>query len=339
MNGKLSILIKMITGICALSLIAALYLPVWRIELTAPQYPEGLVLKIYASRLGGDVEVVNGLNHYIGMRKLHANDFVEFQVLPYIIGILIFFGLLTIVINRKWFFLCWTGFFILFAITAMMDFYRWEYNYGHNLNPEAPIQVPGMYYQPPLIGYKQLLNFGAYSIPGAGGWVLFAVGLLLTAMGIRMSLGIHRHSKSLSKTAVLLLVLSVSLMSACSTGPQPIQFGRDACDYCTMTIEDKRYGGEIITVKGKAYKFDDIHCLQAFIKSGSLNREAMANIFLVSFTGKGELINAQNSFILQSPQLKAPMGGNMAAFNDQDSLNAFKNQFGGTNMNWNDLIK
>ena len=69
--------------------------------------------------------------------------------------------------------------FVAFGVIAMVDFYRWNYNYGHDLDPNAPIQVPGMSYQPPIIGYKQLLNFGAYSIPDIGGWIFIGVGLML----------------------------------------------------------------------------------------------------------------------------------------------------------------
>ena len=69
--------------------------------------------------------------------------------------------------------------FVVFGIVAMIDFWRWEYNYGHNLNPDAPIIVPGMAYQPPLIGFKQLLNFGAYSIPAIGGFLFVGVGIIL----------------------------------------------------------------------------------------------------------------------------------------------------------------
>ncbi len=61
--------------------------------------------------------------------------------------------------------------FVCFGMVAMADFWKWEYNYGHTLNPDAAIIVPGMSYQPPLIGFKQLLNFGAYSIPDTGGWI------------------------------------------------------------------------------------------------------------------------------------------------------------------------
>ena len=62
---------------------------------------------------------------------------------------------------------------------AMVDFYRWNYDYGHDLDPSAAIKVPGMAYQPPIFGYKQLLNFGAYSIPDIGGWLFIAAGLFL----------------------------------------------------------------------------------------------------------------------------------------------------------------
>jgi copper chaperone NosL len=175
MSGK----VRMITILCGLALIVVLFVPLWQIELAAPQYPEGLVLKMYPDKLGGNVEVINGLNHYIGMKTLHANNFIEFTVLPYIIG---FFGafcfLVALANKRKWLNILFIS-FVVFGIIAMIDFYIWNYNYGHELDPNAPIQVPGMSYQPPIIGYKQLLNFGAYSIPDTGGWIFIGVGLLL----------------------------------------------------------------------------------------------------------------------------------------------------------------
>ena len=59
------------------------------------------------------------------------------------------------------------------AAVGMYDFYMWEYDYGHNLNPHAAIKIPGMAYQPPLIGSKQLLNFNAISMPHIGTYILF----------------------------------------------------------------------------------------------------------------------------------------------------------------------
>jgi copper chaperone NosL len=178
-KNQLTPLARIITFLCGLALIVVLFVPLWQIELAAPQYPEGLVLKMYPNKLAGNVDVINGLNHYIGMKTLHANNFIEFTVLPYIIGFFAAFCFLVALVNkRKWL----SGLlisFVLFGIIAMADFYRWNYNYGHDLDPNAAIQVPGMSYQPPLIGYKQLLNFGAYSIPDTGGWIFISVGLLL----------------------------------------------------------------------------------------------------------------------------------------------------------------
>ena len=91
--SKSSVIMMILAGLCILS---AVFLPIWRVELDAPQYPEGLALLIFANKLGGDVEIINGLNHYIGMKTLHAEEFIEFTVLPYIIG---FFGIWAIVVG------------------------------------------------------------------------------------------------------------------------------------------------------------------------------------------------------------------------------------------------
>ena len=179
MKQDLSKILRILSLIAGLLLLPAIFLPLWRIDLIAPQYPEGLYLQIYASKLGGDVQIINGLNHYIGMRELHADDFVEFKVLPFIFGFFALMGFVTAWLNRKILFLLFSFAYISFCLIAMFDFYRWEYDYGHNLNPKAAIQVPGMAYQPPLIGFKQLLNFGAYSFPDIGGYLLTTTAVLL----------------------------------------------------------------------------------------------------------------------------------------------------------------
>ncbi|MFN8324572.1 MAG: hypothetical protein U0T80_08105 [Flavobacteriaceae bacterium] len=178
-KSKISMVSKLILLIIATLFIGSLFFPMWQIELEAPQYPEGLVLKLHANKIGGDVEIINGLNHYIGMATLHTENFFEFTVLPYIFGGFAVISLLLIFVAKRKAVLAFFISYILFVILAAIDFYRWNYEYGHNLDPNAAIKVPGMAYQPPLIGYKQLLNFGAYSIPDIGGWMLTACGLLL----------------------------------------------------------------------------------------------------------------------------------------------------------------
>ncbi|WP_460575087.1 hypothetical protein [Flavobacterium koreense] len=178
-SSKISMVSKVILLVVSILFIGSLFVPMWQIELEAPQYPEGLVLKLHANKIGGDVEIINGLNHYIGMATLHTENFFEFTALPYIFGSFAIISLLLIFVAKRKAVLAFFISYILFVVLAAIDFYRWNYEYGHNLDPNAAIKVPGMAYQPPLIGYKQLLNFGAYSIPDIGGWFLTACGLLL----------------------------------------------------------------------------------------------------------------------------------------------------------------
>jgi len=338
MNRKLQPATRIITIASTLALVAALFLPLWRIELSAPQYPEGIALVITPNGLKGDVEIINGLNHYIGMRTLHNEDFVEFTVLPYLIGLLALFGLLTFIINRKWFFVLWAFFFILFGIVAMVDFYRWEHNYGHNLDPTAPIKVPGMAYQPPLIGYKQLLNFGAYSIPDAGGWIFIAVGLAL-ATGLFLEL--RRTVKVTRKLEIRTAgtaVLAAVIFSSCSVGPEPLRPGLDACDYCKMTVTDTKFGGEYISQKGRIFRFDDIHCMKKFVSAGSISNEDIRSTWLADFSRPGELLEQQEAVLFRSENLRSPMGSNTAAFPSKEAINDLMQGSKGQIISWNDAL-
>ena len=144
----------------------------------APQYPEGLEMKIWINTLSGDVKIISALNHYIGMKHIEVAMFPEFQYMIYMVGFLIGIGLLTAVLNKRFMLLTYASFIVAAGIGALIDFYMWGYDYGHNLDPTAPIVVPGMSYQPPLIGTKQLLNFTAFSGPDIGGWIFIGAGIL-----------------------------------------------------------------------------------------------------------------------------------------------------------------
>ena len=170
---------KVMVLVAAIFLAIAIFVPLWYIDMDAPQYPEGLRLLIYPNTIGGDVEIINGLNHYIGMQTLHAENFIEFTLLPYLIGFFaVFAAIVAFVANRKLLYTLF-GLFLTFGVVSMVDFYRWLYDYSHNLDPNAAIQVPGMAYQPPMIGFKQLLNFGVFSFPDIGGWMFIGAGVLL----------------------------------------------------------------------------------------------------------------------------------------------------------------
>lgn len=331
MKHRLKGWMRLLIALSGIALAGAIFLPIWRIELSAPQYPEGLTLQIHANKLAGNVDIVNGLNHYIGMRPLHEADFPEFTYLPYVIGFFALFCLVVAIVGKRSWLVGLFSLFVLFAILALVDFWKWEYEYGHNLSTEAPIQVPGMSYQPPLIGYKQLLNFGAFSIPDTGGWLMAFAGVLLA---VCVWFSFWRIAKV--KT-VAVLVLSVFLLSSCSSGPVPIKVGTDNCDYCKMGVADARFGAEVLNKKGKAWKFDDVHCIQAFLKEGQLKAEEVEAIYFVRFDGAHELLNSEKALLLQSEALHSPMGSNVAAFADKESLESAVQQFEGKEVKWAEL--
>ncbi|MDH4090814.1 MAG: hypothetical protein OEV74_00705 [Cyclobacteriaceae bacterium] len=175
---KLKPLSRILIILSAVLMVSGYFLPLWQILMWAPQYPEGLDMQIWINDIKGDVKIISALNHYIGMRHIEVSMFPEFQYMIYIVGFLIAFGLLASLVNRRFMLVTFTTLIIACALAALVDFYLWGYDYGHNLDPTAPIIVPGMSYQPPLIGTKQLLNFTAFSGPDIGGWIFIASGIL-----------------------------------------------------------------------------------------------------------------------------------------------------------------
>jgi len=176
---------KISRGLLALSsllLILVYFFPLWRIELIAPQYPEGLRMFIWVNKITGGTEFdlynINLLNLYIGMKTITPESIPELKIMPFIVGFLILFGLVSAFIGKRVLLYAWVLVFVLLGIAGLVDFYKWEYDYGHNLDPNAPIKIPGLAYQPPLIGTKQLLNMMASSFPDIGGYIAIASLLL-----------------------------------------------------------------------------------------------------------------------------------------------------------------
>jgi copper chaperone NosL len=176
---------RLLTALASLGLIGLFFLPLWRIQLVAPQYPEGLGMRIGIASVQGatpnDLDNINGLNHYIGMQRISPEVIPELRLMPWILLGLIVTGLVAAAAGRPRLLYAWFVGFFAVGSAGMLDFWRWEHDYGHNLDFEhAIIKIPGMNYQPPLMGVKQLLNITAVSWPGPGGWLALAAFALAT---------------------------------------------------------------------------------------------------------------------------------------------------------------
>ena len=167
----------------AIAGILSLFLfPMWKIILYAPQYPTGVQMNIWINKIDGNepgtLQNVNILNHYVGMKYIEPDAIPELTYFPYVIIAMACLGLVALIINRPWAYLSWMLLMIGLSMIGFYDFYLWEYEYGHNLSPTAPIKVPGATYQPPLFGKKTILNFTAYSYPHSGG-LLAGISIIL----------------------------------------------------------------------------------------------------------------------------------------------------------------
>ncbi|MDX2048397.1 MAG: nitrous oxide reductase accessory protein NosL [Chitinophagaceae bacterium] len=318
-KNTLNVSSRILVVFASVALIAVFFLPAWRIDLFAPQYPEGLTMNIWINGLSGDVDVINGLNHYIGMKHITVEMFPEFRFLPYVVVFFMVLGMLVAITGKRKFLLAYLVLTAIGGAAAMYDFYQWGYDYGHNLDPKAPIQVPGLSYQPPLIGHKRLLNFDAYSFPDVGGWVV--IGAAVLAFMVWLFEWYHDRKKIYTPKKVQRAVVTAMLVLfvSCSTKPEPFQPGKDVCYFCKMGITDTRFGGEVITKKGKLYKFDDLHCMISFLKTGGEAETDIAKKLAVNWQKPNEFIDVTAATFVTSPELKSPMASNTAGFENKQS--------------------
>jgi copper chaperone NosL len=287
----------------ALVLAAAAFLfPLWEISLSSPQYPEGLTMEIWINKIAGQVAQVNILNHYIGMKKIEPGMFPELAIMPKALAGLLLAGALVVIFRGRRWAQAWLALFILAGAVGLYDFFLWGYAYGHDLNPDAPIKIENMTYQPPLIGTKTILNITASSWPGLGG---------------------------------ILILLSVGLtgFAACTAaGPQAIEFGVDHCEHCKMTITDGKFAAEIQTTKGRVLKFDSIACLLAYYKA---NHPKAGKIWVADFLHPGDMMKAEAAVFTTFP--RGPMGPTPVAARRSDDLQPLAGKEGRL-MSWPDVL-
>ena len=333
---------------CAIALLGVFVFPLWKISLLAPQYPQGLGLEIWVDRVEGatpyDLQNINGLNHYIGMKKIEPEAIPELRYMKYFAAGLSLLGIAAAVSRRRWALFAWTAIAVVLAGVGMVDFYKWEYDYGHDLNPDAAIKVPGMSYQPPIIGTKQLLNFTTTAYPGIGGWLAMlgvgaAVLLCLRELGVRLwprrecTNGTSKEVCARRTVAAMLLIMG--LASGCTREPQAISYGSDACEFCAMTISDDRYATAVVTAKGRTLKFDSVECmLQSFMEGEELAGTQIDSWYATSYPSRGVLVEATAVAYLVSDRLPSPMGAGITAFANRDDAVRMQQEKGGDVMDF-----
>ncbi|MEO8590978.1 MAG: nitrous oxide reductase accessory protein NosL [Flavobacteriales bacterium] len=335
---------RILIVVAALALGALLKVAIWRIDLMAPQYPEGLYLQIFHDRFAGDVRNINGLNHYIGMAKIENDMFPEFAIMQYAFYLLMAWGCVAALIGRNGALLSWLFGLFAFVIWAVWDMYAWGYKYGHNLDPRAAIQVEGMAYQPPLIGHKKLLNFDAWSTPDTGGWILFGViALACIIWFVEWRWPGRKGSPAVASPLVVPAMLSIALalfvQSCANTVAPTIAFGQAECEFCRMNVMDQHFASAIVTKKGRTYAFDSPECMVQHVAEGRVAEDKVAGWWVCDHAHPGVVIDATQAFFLLAPELHSPMNGNVAAFASETDRDAALVKSTGEPLDWKQARK
>lgn len=140
------------------------------------------------------------------------------------------------------------------------------------------------------------------------------------------------------KSLIIFLTINfcISLMS-CSIEPNPIDYGSDGCHYCKMTIVDKRHAAQLVTNKGKAFKYDAIECMVNDLQSKDLST---ISLYLINdYYSPGKLIDATNSTFLVSKSIPSPMGEYLSGFSNEEIATRVKKENTGQLYNWQELLE
>jgi len=310
--------------LASLVMATAYVLPLWRVDLIAPQYPEGLGMYIKINGVEGlkpqDLNSINNLNHYIGMKKIEPDAIPELRYMPWILAGLIAGGLAVAASGKRLALHVWGGALALTLVAGLADFYRWGYDYGHDLDEDvAIIKVPGMTYQPPLIGSKKLLNFRATSWPSGGGIALtLAAGLVFLAV-----LDTRRRA--------LLGVVLLTAAGCATVPPRDLVVNEDACEHCKMQISDPRFGSQVVTTTGRQLVFDSPECLAEFLERTPADK--VASIWVLDVENPGTWVSAEAAGYLADANLRSPMG-RITAFASPAAAEAARARLGGTLLDW-----
>jgi len=169
-------------------LVISILQPYWQLTLHAPQYPKGLTVTAYVNRLEGDVQEIDGLNHYIGMRPLNEAATFERTISIYGIVVLALLILAAVYIHNRWAALMALP-ALLLPMVFLLDLQYWLANFGQNLDPTAPLSSSIKPFVPPVLGEGKIAQFRTVAEPGTGLWLAAAASLV-----ILVGLWFHRRA-------------------------------------------------------------------------------------------------------------------------------------------------
>jgi hypothetical protein len=176
------ILPTVLMGLAAVVLFISTFFPYWRMEMEAPQYPRGLTITVYVNEVRGDVQEIDTLNHYIGMRPLsEAGEFERSMAVIAIAALVMLVIAAVFIHNPCALLLTWPV--MLYPAIFLFDLWFWMQNFGLNLDETAPLSSIIEPFVPPILGVGKIAQFKTTAIWDSGLWMAGAASVLI-ALGI-----------------------------------------------------------------------------------------------------------------------------------------------------------
>ena len=133
-----------------------------------------------------------------------------------------------------------------------------------------------------------------------------------------------------------LIIALLLMLVSCNVSPQAIDYGSDGCHFCKMTIVDKVHAAEIVTKKGKVYKFDATECMINFMNDFDASE---IELYLSNnYTEPEQLIDAKRATFLISKNIPSPMGAYLSAFKNKADAQKMQSEKGGNLYSWEELL-
>jgi hypothetical protein len=168
--------------LAALLFMISMFLPYWRMTMSAPQYPKGLIVDVYVNHLDGDVREIDQLNHYLGMPPLDEGGRLERSISVIAIVALALLLMAGVFVHNQW-----AGILALpvlaFPLAFLADLWFILYSYGHSIDPESALGGAIEPFTPPLFGEGKIGQFGTFASPGPGLY-LVSVAVLVVLIGL-----------------------------------------------------------------------------------------------------------------------------------------------------------
>jgi copper chaperone NosL len=342
---------RVLLALAAVLLVPVYWLPLWSIRIVAPQYREGLGMYIGVRDIWGhaehDIQNINILNHYIGMKPIDPAIVDVLRIMPWAVAGVAVLALVAALVGRRWAVWGWLATFAGLGTAGLLEFRAWNHDYGTNLDPTAPIKIPGMTYEPPMLGVEQLLNMTTSSWPS---WGTLFVALAFTAGVAALWIARRRPEarpipspvlRPLAAAAVLALVAAGCGADAVRTADAAVpEFAPDLppCAYCEGTIPESRFGGQVTTADGTVFRFMSVECLAAFLLEERVPEGEIRAIQVVDYNRGEALIDAASARYLRSQFLDSPNGLGLLATETEKVAANLHYFFGGERIGWDEVL-